>query len=381
MAKELPRGLFEQNGHFRIRLFEGKQCIFDRTYSETSIHSKSDLKKMIVLLNQLQARHLLGLPLEQDDDLVYGGDHGSEFLTLNVAIKEYLGHVRHELEDATYCTYKKRLQFWAKPFGNKRLNELNVRLVRRWLNEQDDDGNYIRTYSPGYLKDLRSVLQQLFEYHDIDVDWSKLVSKKATKNRSIDDIEADPYEDPEIVKLLDHLTGIAKWYYQFAFATGMRHQEILALQWHDVRRDIVTVRRRLVGKEGQGYVISQGTKNGDKSRKVRLNAAALEALSKLDSKWQKHWLFPNTVGNHYSKVSQNVFTKAWRKAHESAHMRFRTQRHTRHTRATSLLLDGVLPATVAAQLGHNVQTLWKHYYEYMPESDRTEAEMLESSWS
>ena len=64
MAKKLPKGLFEQNGHYRIRLFKNNNCIFDKTHAETSIDRKSDLTKMIAELNKLKARLMLGVPLE-----------------------------------------------------------------------------------------------------------------------------------------------------------------------------------------------------------------------------------------------------------------------------------------------------------------------------
>ena len=379
MAKKLPTGLSIQNGHYRIRLYKDGEWVFDRTYTETSVDRKSDLTNMIAELNKLKARLMLGVPLEDDDDLVYGGDTGAEFLRLKPAMKQFLGHVRHDLEPSAAVTYKKRLNFWYKAFGNIPLNQLTIKRVRSWLNEQDEDHNYKRNYSATYLKDLRSVLQLLFDFHDVDCDWSKLISRKATKNRAIGVYKADPYDDIEITKLVDRLSGVAKAYYQFAFATGMRHQEILALQWSDIRKSVAIVQRRLVLTQ-DGLRAAEGTKNGDPQRKVILNAVALNALSKLESRWHKHWIFPNLANNHYSKVSQNVFTKAWRQAHKEAHVRFRTQRQTRHTRATSLLLDDVKPTTVAAQLGHHIQTLHSRYYSYIEDQDKTELEKLESNW-
>jgi len=161
-------------------------------------------------------------------------------------------------------------------------------------------------------------------------------------------------------------------FYEFAFYTGMRTGEIMAMRWDEVDLDKKTahvcrivVDHKLVERTKTKY-----------TRTVMLNSRALAALQKAkaiaeDRDRHKrrvstpspfvfqplggslHMMVPETPAGHFHK------------AVAALGLQHRPQYNCRHTYATMCLMSGLNPAFIAGQLGHSVQVLLTTYAKWL----------------
>jgi integrase len=157
-------------------------------------------------------------------------------------------------------------------------------------------------------------------------------------------------------------------YYQFAFATGMRTSELIALRWGDIDwvRKIAHVSRAQVRH------VQKDTKT-HQARDVDLNGLALAALYAQKShtfmKGINEQIFCSPEGEPWlseRRLREDFFQPCLK----ALGFRQRPAYNTRHTFATVALMAGVNPAYIAGQLGHaNTAMLFKHYAKWIQGSD------------
>lgn len=219
----------------------------------------------------------------------------------------------------------------------------------------------------------------------------------ATPFRVIEQVDAPPREidpfsteerDQIITWLYTTYTGdraIYAAFFEFAFFTGMRITELLALRWGDIdfNQRTATVRAILAEKE-----IHSRTKT-KKPRTVRLLTRAMHALSvaKPLTFMRSEFIFAPPVsrqhlalnGDHFSNTEQTRYI--FKRALKKLGIRERRQRDTRHTFACLALMAGAKPAFIAQQLGHSLRTLLKHYAKWINTvDDWAEVQKLENSY-
>lgn len=174
--------------------------------------------------------------------------------------------------------------------------------------------------------------------------------------------------DKVLADLEAHYDTRVSAYFRFAFFTGMRPEELIALQWGDIDWINGTVRvqrvRTFRGSE------RDGTKTNTE-RDIDLVAPALAALAAM-----KPWtqlkggdVFENPITGlpwHDERSQRDTF---WKPALRRAGVRYRTSYKTRHTYATTMLMAGLKPAYIAQQLGHSLQVLLSTYARWIPGAD------------
>jgi integrase len=161
---------------------------------------------------------------------------------------------------------------------------------------------------------------------------------------------------------------------QFAFWTGLRTSELVALDWSDIDwvRGVVIVSRAMT----QGMEEPEdGTKTDAGWREVKLLPPALRALQA-----QKAFTFlkGSEVFQHPRTKERWTGDKAiresmWIPALKRAGVRYRKPYQTRHTYASMMLMAGENPMWVAKQMGHTDWSLTaKRYARWIP-SDMPDA--------
>lgn len=188
----------------------------------------------------------------------------------------------------------------------------------------------------------------------------------------------DPFEREEADQIIEwmyaNLTGslgIYACYFEFAFYTGMRPGEIIALRWDEVDTRSKVARVCRIMADGE---IHERTKTGV-HRDVLLNARALHALDKarevatLRAKQRRQfpdspYIFPPTKNFEFIQQA-SVTDKHFRAALVACGIRRRPQYNCRHTYASMCLTAGMKPGFVANQLGHSVQMLLSRYARWM----------------
>lgn len=194
--------------------------------------------------------------------------------------------------------------------------------------------------------------------------------------------EVDPFLQSEADQVIDYLyaslqgtTRIYAAYFEFAFYTGMRPCEIMALRWSEVDEKRRRARACRVMVRGE---IHERIKT-KYSRDVLLNSRALKALGEAKKQTQdRPYVFAPAEGGDY--IHSDSTPKPYlNTALEKLGIRYRRPYATRHTYATVCLMAGMTPAFVAKQLGHSVQVLLETYAKWIDsEADFLELDKLES---
>jgi len=283
----------------------------------------------------------------------------STVVTLGDLFDEWLAVKTPELQHSTAHHYRQTLESYhfdgvrklaARGFKFRELKQLLAKLPK----------------NPKTFNNVTSPLRMALEYgHRI-----KVLSEPLH-----DDIESrkhqSPGPDPFSIEEVDHLLSkfkddAARDYYEFAFFSGLRPSEQIALQWSkvDLRAGRVMVDQALT----RGQV--KGTKTGH-AREVELNARALAALVRQRARTQvagKH-LYLRQDGEAFATTDEPL-RDWWKPALKLSGMRQRDARQTRHTFATMCLMAGLTPAYVARQMGHAVEMFYRVYSRWIDGADK-----------
>ncbi len=209
---------------------------------------------------------------------------------------------------------------------------------------------------------MHSVFQELYIDEVID-------SNPMTRVSRFKHIKAEPelFTTSEREKILSQMTGYVRNLYEFAFWTGLRTSELLALRrCHiDLERNVVFVREALV----KGKIKRTKTISGE--RTVQLHEKALMALKAqltlLPLEHERIFISPKTMQPW--KDDRAVYNRAWVPALKKSGIKYRTQYNTRHTYASTMLTENKPIAWVSKQLGHSgIQMTLDRYARWIPEN-------------
>ena len=191
----------------------------------------------------------------------------------------------------------------------------------------------------------------------------------------------DPLTPDEMEQILERIrknSDIRAWaYFEFAFMTGMRPEEIIELRWGDVDWRNRTIRVERARTAGEAKPLK--TYN---ARDVDLVTRAIVALETM-----KPWTMLGGGSEGDAELGRRIFENPgtnkpwhdersqrdtyWRPALRGAGIRWRRPYQTRHTYATNALGAGVNPAYIARQMGHkNAKMLFTVYAKWIDGADR-----------
>ena len=176
-------------------------------------------------------------------------------------------------------------------------------------------------------------------------------------------------------------------YFTFAFYTGMRPEEMIALKWSGVDWQNRTVRVQRV------RTFRGSERDGSKThteRDVDLVGGASESLIAMKT----YTFLKKAVDGNAIDIFENPVTGRpwhdersqrdhyWRPSLKRAGVRWRKPYNTRHTYATVALMAGVTPAYIARQLGHaNPKMLFEKYSKWIDGADKgAERRALEAAF-
>lgn len=265
---------------------------------------------------------------------------------------------------------------WIPAFGTKKLRSVVFSDVKKAIADKLKAGASGKT-----INNHVTPLRDLFEIARKD----GLIQTNPTegiKNLPHQTQEPDPFTAPERDRLLDHMEQ--KYpdqvvdYFRFAFATGMRPSEIIALTWGDVdfNKRVVRVSKAMVDWE------AKDTKT-NRIRDVDLSTDAMAALNrqKTRSFLADEAIFTNPNTSKAWADEQVQRRRYWNPSLKALGMRQRDAYQTRHTYASLLLMGGINPAYIAKQLGHSQITTTLRVYACWIEgadngSERAKAEAI-----
>ena len=278
------------------------------------------------------------------------GDH----ILVKDALVEFLREADRRCAPSTSRDYAARVYKHLFPsFGDLRLSELRADHFREWVLAQELSGKSINNT----LIPLRRVFRRAFQEEKIPRDPLSLVPWSPVRSR-----EADPFSRKEVEAIVDQLDRVASQvanYFRFAFETGLRTSEMIALQWQDV--DVSGARVFVRRAKVRGLVKPPKTAAGRRS--VQLTDSAMLALGRQE-----------TIGVDDGEVFRDPRTGDpwtndqalrkvyWYPALDALGLRRRNPYQTRHTFASLALSNGANPLYVASQMGHKDWGMIRNVY-------------------
>jgi len=292
--------------------------------------------------------------------------------TVGEALEDFLHNTRRSYEASTLRGYKSAIYYHLIPsFGKTLLHKLTTNDIKDWINGLAISGKRINNV----LIPLRIVLSDA--YMDGLIDSNPADRVKNIPHRYD---EPNPFKPDEMRLILENCDPQSRNLFQFAFWSGLRTSELIALEWGDIdfAKGVICVRRASVRK-----IIKQPkTKAGE--RDVLLLPLAGEALER-----QKEFtlsiggrVFHNHQTNKPWVTDGQIRKIGWIPALKAAGVLYRNPYQTRHTYASMLLSAGENPMWVAQQMGHaDWGMIRKRYGRWIPSVDTSAGSRIIQQWS
>jgi integrase len=278
----------------------------------------------------------------------------AESITIGALVEDVMKMYSKTLAPSTIVAYRGSCNTHILPkWKDTLLSDLRPAALRAWIATFDMKARSVRQL----MIPLRSALEQavnddLIEYNPLDrVKLGKILGKEAKRVEFV----PDPFSADEINAILAACEGQERNIWLFAFTTGMRPSEIVALRWSSVDwvHGTVQVQRSRVRK-----ITRDDTKTEAGKRTIDLRNGAYQALvaQKQFTALQDAEVFHDP---RYNKgwTDYEPLGRRWDRALRLAGVRHRNQYQTRHTFASTLLSTGENPLYVAKQMGHRDTTM------------------------
>jgi len=265
-----------------------------------------------------------------------------DHFTIREGLNAWYERMRSKCQRSTLRDYHSAIQYHLIPtFGHLALAELTATKVKEWL-----AGLMI---SNKRKNNILTPLRQLYEemYLDEVIDKNPMDRVKNLPNETR---EPEPFNAQEVESILAQLEDQERNLIQFAFWSGLRTSELIALSWQDVELE----QNRVFIRQAKVRGHFKGTKTKAGAREVTLQPQAKEALLNQHARTGKQGkaVFHDSRTSEPWKDDQAIRKIVWQPALKRAGIKYRNPYQTCHTFASTMLSRGENPLWVANQMGH-----------------------------
>lgn len=231
-------------------------------------------------------------------------------------------------------------------FSSTPLAELKRKDVKQWAETTTTTSRAVNDY----LSTLKLALAEAVE--DELIPLNPLLGYTFTRNEPPNSNLIDPLSADEREAVLSNMADPqVRNFFEFAFWTGLRTSELVALEWSDI--DFVKATISVTKAKTMEAEKAEKTKTKRGTRSVILLPPAREAMirqKELTGDGTTVFLNPRTNKPWRGAVPLH---KEWGKAIRLSGVRYRRPYQTRHTFASMMLTAGEPLAWVSTQLGHS----------------------------
>lgn len=280
--------------------------------------------------------------------------------TIGDFLRDYLSVAERNLALSSYNCYIQVAKNHLFPrWDQTPASEFSTKEVRKWIMTLSGKRKTVQLI----LTPLRNaidlaVTEEVIESNPFDsIKLAKILAREQRNSA----FKADPFDIDEIERILSACEREQEQnMFKFAFLTGMRPSEYIALQWSavDVGRHKVAVEGAFVDGE-----MKDTAKTIQGLRGIDIRQGALEALA-AQEKFTKDagaLVFLNPLYDEQWAGDKSIHRR-WRRILLAAGVRYRNPYQTRHTFASNLLMLGAIPMYVATQIGHADTTMIARTY-------------------
>jgi integrase len=237
--------------------------------------------------------------------------------------------------------------------GSKSLSEITKLDIKMYYNKLYENGGLTKSQIYHIQKVLRKFFFYCIEHEMITKNPCSNISLPG--NKEYDDVEIEIFTDDEMDRIKE---AIKEHPYRllilFAFSTGMRLGELLALRHRDISDGIVTVswslsEHSVIDAKGKRKTVVELMipKSKTSLRNIPLPKSMLELYTAGDP---DDFLFLTSGGKH---INESSFRKAWIRILKKAGVPYRKFHCCRHTYITKLVQNGANLAVVKELAGHS----------------------------
>lgn len=263
----------------------------------------------------------------------------------------------------TITQYGNALKIWKEMFGaNTAINKIShLTLASKVGGHPWASAKLLNNY----LIALRGVFK-LFG-RDLKVD-NPMDGIENSRSQAVAPDPLSRQEMESVLKWMESNVDDMVWaYYEFAFLTGMRPEEIIALKWSDIDHESKTIRVQRARSAGKyGPLKTYQTRDVDLVTRAYQAAMYMQKYTK-----DSEFIFRNPVTGRPWHDERSQRDHYWKPALKAAGVRYRRSYQARHTYATNNLSAGVNPTYVSRQMGHvNAKMLFTVYSKWIDGADR-----------
>lgn len=288
----------------------------------------------------------------------------SSAITFDEFCAEFLYRWEPSVVPRTARTMRERLAPVREYFGRWTLAELENAAddVARWRRSLGSEHARYR-----HVRAMRQVLNAAVRWRYIERNPALDFGANAQPHAE----EIRPFADHEIDHIVEEMAAQDAAMVILAGETGLRTNELAALERRDVdRRDAVLIVSRRFSA-GQLHKLPKT----ERRRRVPLTARAQEALAMIPARLDTPLLFPAPAGGHLDL--DNWRLRRWYPALEAAGVVKRGPYALRHTFATRALEAGVTLFQLARVMGTSLEMVDRHYGHLERQAESGLRELLE----
>lgn len=270
-------------------------------------------------------------------------------LQLEDYLESWILGKKRQLKSSTWDSYNKIVTMLnMTSLGRVRLPELRRTHVKEWCTAQTTSNKWLANVQSV----LRSALQDALD--DDLIETNPLYGWKyenAETLKTEDDV--DPFTAEEREAILNACRDPQhRNLFEFAFWTGLRTSELVALTWEDI--DWLRGEARINKARTQSAEAPETTKTRQGVRDVKLLAPALKALQrqKENTFLEGGVIFRDPRNGEPWTGDEPIRQGPWKTALKKAGVRYRRPYQTRHTYASMMLTAGEPLGWLANQMGH-----------------------------
>lgn len=291
-------------------------------------------------------------------------------ITIGQMLKDYLELAEKTLSPSTVKGYKAIDKAHLTPqFGKTQVRDLSAAMLRTWISGLTLTPKRIRNILTPLANVLdQAVTDEIIQSNPLD----KIVLSKLIPRENKSTFEVDPFGRMEIRAIVKAAPTLhERFLWQFAFSTGLRTSELIALRWLDIDCDKMEIHVCRAIVKGPHGMVEKDPKTYAGIRKVPLLPAAAEALNGMKGisyMGQAHVFLHPVTGSRWADDEQ-LRKASWTHILRKAGVRYRNPYQTRHTFASTLLANGESELFVAKLLGHETTEMVRRHYGRYIKSD------------
>ena len=303
---------------------------------------------------------------------------GRSLLPSSVLFKDYVWEWYNLLKESERVTertllgYKSHLTLYLIPFfGERSFDSINAGVLDEFVSWARKQRFRNKTITNKTINKCMVPLKMICKRAAIKFNWGRqydpffAYTKLSEENHSA---KLDPFNVEEQRNIVSALSDHWKPYFRFAFCSGLRQGEQIALKADDIdwTKGTININKAMTLNE-EGHRVEGKTKNKYSRRILQLlpvMKTALQEQMDIYKKLGSEYLFCTTTGEQINHA--NLSNRVWRPALKKADVPYRPMIQTRHSFATTALSLGEDPLWIAHVMGHrDIDMIVKVYTKYL----------------